>query len=121
MSPELSRALARWVAARDAVQGFTSRVTLDTAYEMRQAEAELDRLARAPPQGERARALADVLREVNAIKQRNALARDRADAAGREVVALCRQANVEGCEEIEDRVRALAASSPQDNEPEVKP
>ena len=49
------------------------------------------------------------LRVVNAEKQSHALARDRAAAAGRDGVASHRQSDVEACEAIEARLRALSS------------
>ena len=50
-----------------------------------------------------------VLAEVNAVKQSKAVSRDRAAAAGREIVSSHRQSDLETCEEIERRIRATAA------------
>ena len=45
---------------------------------------------------------------INAVKQNAEVARDRAAAAGRESVSSHRQSDVETCERIIDRIRALA-------------
>jgi hypothetical protein len=66
-------------------------------------------------------AIEDCVREVNALKQRNALAGDRAKAAGRDGVAMCRQSDVETCEEVERRLRSLAASLRAEPGPTLRP
>lgn len=53
------------------------------------------------------RVLAVVLAAVNADKQSMAVARDRAAAGGRDITSLCRQSDVETCERLEERIRAL--------------
>lgn len=90
--------------------GCLDRLNKETkAVTVAEVVAASERRRASPPPSRTQGALERALAEVNAIKQRNALARDRADAAGREVVALCRQSGVETCEEIEDRLRALAS------------
>ena len=53
------------------------------------------------------------LRIVNAMKQRNALAKDRAAVAGRENAASHRQSDIETCEQIEEQIRSLSPSPRQ--------
>jgi hypothetical protein len=98
------------------LDGFHSEEE-DTPAECRKAL--LSALSRACEESRRG-GIGEALREVNAMKQRNALARDRAAAAGRENVASHRQSDVETCEQIETALRSLAsspgASDPRDAE-----
>ena len=62
----------------------------------------------------------EALREVNAAKQTAAIAQVRAEAAGREGVAACRQSDVETCERLEVRLGIRALSTPHPDRDETR-
>lgn len=69
--------------------------------------------------------MADPMREaleerINARLQRNAVSRDRAQAAGRMSTAACRQSDIETLEWVLSEMRALAASPREPSAPDVR-
>jgi hypothetical protein len=86
--------------------GYDEKVRSFVRHGAKECEEFVRRAASPPDPGFR-EGVEAALREVNAIKQRKAVSRDRAAAAGREGVASHRSSDASTCEEIEDRLRAL--------------